>query len=650
MSKLKVNGTEVEIIDSTARASAASKSTVSVTQKTTTGTNIADITINGTTTALYAPTSGGGGSTTWGNITGTLSNQTDLNNALAGKAASSHTHSIANVTNLQSTLDGKAASSHTHSIANVTNLQSTLDGKAASSHTHSIANVTNLQSTLDSKSGIYHTHLTIPGTTVPNILWGDCVLGGDKRWASAILRRLINGTWYFFLIVPSWSTGTGMVLQYNCSTGDLANTYSNVANLEHANSVCYNPVNDRYYVLQCSTQSTGDPNLNVSVYNSSWTYLEVFTLPGTAGTTWQQFISFDPVTNKLWAGHIPASRVYEISYNSTTSKTAITQHTVAGSPNYPYRGHNQDTAVYNNTFYSWDGLGNLFVGDITYSGTAATWTTRSTGAFNITDIEGVYYLGEAEGGEFDSVGRLFIARCNCLFQGRGFEQSARASGKYAAQAHNMFCEVPTHNSVYKDWYRYTDHQKLLFCGSDDYYVNLVDPLANMNCNAWTVKHPNICNQFRMKPTEIRTATVDLTITGWETNFSFDLLLGKTLTLGSPMVLRGGNVGIRRYYGSLDGYSLDTAAEAPGILTSVDGIAMPIVEAYGGARVTIGEWLPPVVPKNLGLSGYWGGSPEFIIDSLPASGTYFKVRDGNSTDWTNVTRKGIYIGKEPRVTW
>lgn len=53
---------------------------------------------------------GGGGPATWGSITGTLSNQTDLQGALDGKAASGHTHSIANVTGLQSALDGKAAS------------------------------------------------------------------------------------------------------------------------------------------------------------------------------------------------------------------------------------------------------------------------------------------------------------------------------------------------------------------------------------------------------------------------------------------------------------------------------------------------------------------------------------------------------------
>ena len=44
----------------------------------------------------------------WGNITGTLSNQTDLQTALNGKAALIHTHVIADVTGLQAALDSKA--------------------------------------------------------------------------------------------------------------------------------------------------------------------------------------------------------------------------------------------------------------------------------------------------------------------------------------------------------------------------------------------------------------------------------------------------------------------------------------------------------------------------------------------------------------
>jgi hypothetical protein len=56
---------------------------------------------------------GGGGSTSWGSITGTLSDQTDLQSALDGKAAASHTHSIADITNLQATLDAKANNAYT---------------------------------------------------------------------------------------------------------------------------------------------------------------------------------------------------------------------------------------------------------------------------------------------------------------------------------------------------------------------------------------------------------------------------------------------------------------------------------------------------------------------------------------------------------
>ena len=50
-----------------------------------------------------------GGALAWGSITGTLSHQTDLQTALNGKAATTHTHAIAQVTNLQASLDAKAA-------------------------------------------------------------------------------------------------------------------------------------------------------------------------------------------------------------------------------------------------------------------------------------------------------------------------------------------------------------------------------------------------------------------------------------------------------------------------------------------------------------------------------------------------------------
>ena len=78
-------------------------------------------------------------------------NSTTSNSKVPSEKLTKHTHTISNVTNLQTTLDGKASSTHTHTISDVTNLQTTLDGKASSSHSHSISDVTNLQTSLNGK-------------------------------------------------------------------------------------------------------------------------------------------------------------------------------------------------------------------------------------------------------------------------------------------------------------------------------------------------------------------------------------------------------------------------------------------------------------------------------------------------------------------
>lgn len=103
-----------------------------------------------------------GGSATWGDIGGSMTDQVDLTNALNGKAASVHTHSVTDVTGLQAALDAKASTValgtkadavHSHSISQVTGLQAALDGKSATGHTHAISDVTNLQTSLNAKAG-----------------------------------------------------------------------------------------------------------------------------------------------------------------------------------------------------------------------------------------------------------------------------------------------------------------------------------------------------------------------------------------------------------------------------------------------------------------------------------------------------------------
>lgn len=56
------------------------------------------------------------GSAAWGDISGTLSAQTDLNSALSGKAASSHTHATSEVTGLDAALASKANAAGTNFV------------------------------------------------------------------------------------------------------------------------------------------------------------------------------------------------------------------------------------------------------------------------------------------------------------------------------------------------------------------------------------------------------------------------------------------------------------------------------------------------------------------------------------------------------
>lgn len=101
--------------------------------------------------------SGGG---TWGSITGTLSSQTDLQNALDAKqniltgltaSVTELNYSVGVTSAIQTQLNNKAASSHTHAQSDITNLVTDLSGKASSVHTHAQSDITNLTTDLGNK-------------------------------------------------------------------------------------------------------------------------------------------------------------------------------------------------------------------------------------------------------------------------------------------------------------------------------------------------------------------------------------------------------------------------------------------------------------------------------------------------------------------
>ena len=110
------------------------------------GYGVGEIPVGDTIDPTYLPPQG---AAAFGSLTGVPGDNTALASALAGKAASVHTHAQSDVTNLITDLAAKAASVHTHAQSDVTGLTAALAGKAASVHTHipsevGLANVDNV--------------------------------------------------------------------------------------------------------------------------------------------------------------------------------------------------------------------------------------------------------------------------------------------------------------------------------------------------------------------------------------------------------------------------------------------------------------------------------------------------------------------------
>jgi hypothetical protein len=119
--------------------------------------------------------------------THTISQVTNLQTSLDGKANTVHSHAISDVTNLQTTLDGKTNVGHTHVISDVTNLQTELNNKAALSHTHAISDVTNLQTALDGKAASSHTHVINDVTGLQTALNGKVNTSSVSTFGASLI-------------------------------------------------------------------------------------------------------------------------------------------------------------------------------------------------------------------------------------------------------------------------------------------------------------------------------------------------------------------------------------------------------------------------------------------------------------------------------
>lgn len=104
---------------------------------------------------------GGGGSSTWGGITGTLSDQTDLQTVLNAKAPAAGPTFTGTVVLPSTTSIGTVTNVEIGYLSGVTSsIQTQLGGKAASSHTHAQSDITNLVTDLSAKAPLASPSLT----------------------------------------------------------------------------------------------------------------------------------------------------------------------------------------------------------------------------------------------------------------------------------------------------------------------------------------------------------------------------------------------------------------------------------------------------------------------------------------------------------
>lgn len=179
---------------------------------------------------------GASGSPSWGSITGSLSSQSDLVSALAGKASTSHTHAQSDITNLVTDLAGKAVSGHTHSQYEDKWTYTTL-GSNSTVSTTAFANVTGLSFSalantkyLITLNGAYQTAATTTGiglaldiptgaTIIGNniVLTSATALGGTEQIADATTTGATTG-------VRALNTNTPIQCFWIVSVGGTAGT------------------------------------------------------------------------------------------------------------------------------------------------------------------------------------------------------------------------------------------------------------------------------------------------------------------------------------------------------------------------------------------------------------------------------------------
>ena len=344
----------------------------------------------------------------YGRVTGGTNPTTLAGYGITDAAAKTHTHTISDITNLQTTLDGKAATDHTHNASDInagtlsadrlptsgvtagtyrsvtvdkygrvtggTN-PTTLAGygitdAAAKTHTHTISDITNLQTTLDGKAATDHTHNYLPlsggtltgnltikrstessnayGSSNPTVTFSNSdgsqvlslIFTDYDAISSPSSLTLIGNAGGEYLIVPNFKAtgtiyegGTALSDKYQAkgnyagssSSGGAANSAVKWSTARNINGMSVNGEADRVNYGTCSTAADTAAKTVECTGFTLITGAEItvkFTITNTAASPTLNVNSTGAKAiyyrgSAISAGYLAANRTYTFRYNGT---------------------------------------------------------------------------------------------------------------------------------------------------------------------------------------------------------------------------------------------------------------------------------------------------------------------------------------------
>lgn len=222
-----------------------------------------------------------------------------------------------------------------------------------------------------------------------NYLPSCCVRVGNYIYA---IDSLLRG------VATSSGSNAGKIRKFDLVNNIEDKSWEKTADVGHANSVAYDSVNEKFYVVPIWVYSVGEETdaSFIYVFDSDFNAEGTIQTPSVAGR-----VSYDSVTNKLYYYdfHYQVFEYDGADWNvvSVIDLTGISENTLLG------RSYNQDFAVYDDQFYLSSPYGLIVRGKLIPG-------TSHVDMCCITDYEDSnrrFILGELEGMEFSQDGHLY---------------------------------------------------------------------------------------------------------------------------------------------------------------------------------------------------------------------------------------------------